>query len=692
MKTILSLVFVTMIVLSSLPLKAQVAQEWVTRFTSPGENRDDVNDMYVDAQGNVYVTGSQKEGSFPYGYRIESVTVKYNNQGVQQWIQNYRAIDTNGAFTRAIHVDAAGNVYVTGESAIYSGGANKMLVIKYSPSGTQLWSNLFQYGSNAYCGGFDIITDLFGNVYVTGEYATNVTTLNNMFIVKYNSTGTLIGQTFVHFGSEGARKIALDGAGKVIIAGYCNINQADSNRFIAAKFEQNLDLVWQMRCGSKGTGDPNSPFDMTVDMNSNIFVTGPNDNNYAVFKINPDGTLSWNKFYHYSADIPRAIITDNSGNAYVTGETGSPGFPFSYSITTIKYDQNGNEQWIKNYNGGAVPDGYTGYDIAVDNSANIYVTGNISSTSNIATLKYNTNGTLQWARSYNGPSSSADISCAVSVDGNGNTYTAGTSNDFTWGYDIAIIKYSPVSVFGTEFKKNSLSKTISDLQNTYDTISVDYTAPMNYYVYDINLKIDSVLHPNDGDLEFYLVHNGITDTVIYQAGGSGDNFIGTLLNDSAANPIYGGTAPFTGSYKPSKDLSAFNNSNVNGTWILKIYDRASGNTGTLKAWSLNFVIGTNPIGIQAISGEMPQHFSLSQNYPNPFNPVTKITFQLPKAGPVKLTVYDMLGREVVTLVNGNLNAGTYNADWNALNFAGGVYFYKLDTEGFMETKKMVLVK
>ena len=678
MKTIIRIL--VLILISASPLFTQAAQEWVERFTSAGNNAEGVNDMFVDQQGNVYVTGYQKQGGNPYGYRIESVTIKYNNQGVQQWIQNYRAVDTNGAFTRAIHVDAAGNVYVTGESAVYSGGGNKMLVIKYSPGGTQLWSYLFQYGGNTYCGGYDIVTDLTGNVYVTGEYYTNVSTLNNMFIAKFSPSGALIGQTFINVESEGARKIALDGAGKIIIAGYCNINQPDSNRFIAAKFEQNLDPVWQIRCGSKGTGSPASPFDMTVDINSNILITGPNNNDYAVFKINSDGSLAWNKFYNNSYDIPRAVITDNNGNVYVTGESGTSGLPFSYSIATIKYDPNGNEQWLRNYNGGTSPDGYSGYDIAIDNSANIYITGNVYSGSDIATIKYNTNGTLQWARTYNGPGNSVDLSSVVATDGNGNTYTAGNSNDPATGYDIAVIKYSPVSLFANEFKKNSLTKAIGDLQNTYDTISVDYTLPVNYYVYDVNLKIDSVLHTNDGDLEFYLIHNGVTDTAIYQVGGSGDNFIGTLLNDSASNTIAGGSSPFTGSFKPSRELSKFNNSDINGAWILKVYDRNAGNTGVLKAWSLNFVIGTNPIGIQNISNEIPKSYSLSQNYPNPFNPVTNIKFQIPNAGFVKLSVYDMLGREVETLVNENLNAGTYNADWNAANYSSGVYFYRIESE------------
>ena len=671
------------LLLSLNPLYSQVTQEWGVRFTSDSIRNENVNDIFVDQQGNVYVTGSQRQTT---NTNIQSVTVKYNSQGVQQWIQNYIAPNDNGAFTRAIHVDASGNVYVTGESDTYSGGGNKMLVIKYSPSGTQLWSYRFSYNSG-YNGGFDIITDLTGNVYVCGEYSGN-----NISLVKFSPSGALIGQTFYHYGSEGGRKIALDGAGKIIVGGYCNINLPDSNRFVVAKYEQNLDFVWATRFGSKGTGSPSSPFDMTVDINSNILITGPNDNNYAVFKINADGTLSWNKFYNYSSDIPRAIITDNSGNTYVTGETGHFGFPLSYSITTIKYDPNGNEQWIRNYNGGNTPDGYRGYGLAIDNSANVFITGNVYGSSDIATIKYNSNGSLQWARTYNGPSNSADISAVVGVDGNGNTFTAGNSLDFSSGYDIVIVKYAPVSLFQANMRKYGLTKPINDQQNTFDTINVDYTLMSNYFVYDVNLRIDTVLHSNDSDLEFYLIHNSKTDTVVYQVGGTGDNFIGTVLNDSAANPVSAGTAPFQGSFKPFRPLSQFYGDNVNGSWILKVYDRTTGNTGMLRAWSLDFQITTTPIGIQNTSNEIPAGYSLSQNYPNPFNPATNITFSIPVSTNVKLSVFDMLGREVGTLVNEDLNAGTYNADWNASNYSSGVCFYKIETSNFSETKKMILIK
>ncbi|MCB0725738.1 MAG: T9SS type A sorting domain-containing protein [Ignavibacteriae bacterium] len=90
--------------------------------------------------------------------------------------------------------------------------------------------------------------------------------------------------------------------------------------------------------------------------------------------------------------------------------------------------------------------------------------------------------------------------------------------------------------------------------------------------------------------------------------------------------------------------------------------------------------------------EIPESYRLGQNYPNPFNPSTKIDFALPHNGFVTLKVYDVLGKEVATLVNGQLNAGTYNVDFNAGALSSGIYFYRLSTDGFTEIKKMTLLK
>lgn len=114
----------------------------------------------------------------------------------------------------------------------------------------------------------------------------------------------------------------------------------------------------------------------------------------------------------------------------------------------------------------------------------------------------------------------------------------------------------------------------------------------------------------------------------------------------------------------------------------------------------------NPIGITPISTKIPKSYSLSQNYPNPFNPVTKIRFSLPQSGNARLTVYDALGKEIKLLVNENLQAGIYEADFDASNIPSGVYYYRMEVntprsvksehpsqEGnYIETRKMVVVK
>jgi hypothetical protein len=98
------------------------------------------------------------------------------------------------------------------------------------------------------------------------------------------------------------------------------------------------------------------------------------------------------------------------------------------------------------------------------------------------------------------------------------------------------------------------------------------------------------------------------------------------------------------------------------------------------------------IGITQISSQVPGNFVLQQNYPNPFNPVTKIGFSIPKNSNVKLSVYDVTGRQVSELVNSELIAGEYETDFNAGNVTSGVYFYTLQAGSFTETKKLVVVK
>jgi hypothetical protein len=107
---------------------------------------------------------------------------------------------------------------------------------------------------------------------------------------------------------------------------------------------------------------------------------------------------------------------------------------------------------------------------------------------------------------------------------------------------------------------------------------------------------------------------------------------------------------------------------------------------------LLIILKSTSVGIQSISSQIPDKYKLENNYPNPFNPSTNIKFQIPEKSFTSIIVYDMIGREVMTLMNEELNAGYYNYQFNAKNLNSGIYFYAIRTENFSETKKMVLIK
>ncbi len=94
----------------------------------------------------------------------------------------------------------------------------------------------------------------------------------------------------------------------------------------------------------------------------------------------------------------------------------------------------------------------------------------------------------------------------------------------------------------------------------------------------------------------------------------------------------------------------------------------------------------------ASDSHLPTSYGLKQNYPNPFNPTTEIKYQLPEAAHVKLTIYNILGQEVVQLVNTQQAIGFYSVKFDASQFASGTYIYRLEAGDFIQTKRMVLIK
>jgi len=148
------------------------------------------------------------------------------------------------------------------------------------------------------------------------------------------------------------------------------------------------------------------------------------------------------------------------------------------------------------------------------------------------------------------------------------------------------------------------------------------------------------------------------------------------------NPLTLSSGSFTGQFSYTAPATP----GVDTLWLSEAIGYSNGwNWGTEKR-----IIVRNPVGI--IPNEIAVNYQLYQNYPNPFNPTTTITFDLPKNSITSLVVYDILGNEVDVLSSGLLQQGRHEIQWDATNMPSGIYYYVLRSDGFSETKKMMLVK
>jgi len=231
------------------------------------------------------------------------------------------------------------------------------------------------------------------------------------------------------------------------------------------------------------------------------------------------------------------------------------------------------------------------------------------------------------------------------------------------------------------------NKAILDNATTLDTLSFVTSRTIT----SVELFL-SIQHTFVGDLTINLrAPNGTSRTVVANSGGTGENILTFVIDGSPVCSTAGFFAPWSYYCGPVAAFGNFGGANMLGNWVLSVADGASGDQGTILGWGLRFN-GDNVTGVTPVSSEVPGKYELFQNYPNPFNPVTKISYALPKSGLVTLRIYDVLGKEVETLVNEFKESGKYSVDFNASKYSSGTYFYRIESNGFVDVKKMMLIK
>ncbi|HCV43635.1 MAG TPA: hypothetical protein DGH68_09135, partial [Bacteroidetes bacterium] len=239
--------------------------------------------------------------------------------------------------------------------------------------------------------------------------------------------------------------------------------------------------------------------------------------------------------------------------------------------------------------------------------------------------------------------------------------------------------------FPLGFTVKAPGKKINDNTTFRDTIAV--SSGVTLTAIEVFMAIR---HTYCGDLNLTLTApNGQARDLSSGNGSTGLDILTFFSDGSTALTTAGFFPPWTRYAAPEVAMGNFGGTTTQGNWILTVQDAAAGDTGWLAGWGLRF---NNATGVGQTSADVPDKFELLQNYPNPFNPATTIEFAIPKEANVNIGVYNILGQLVTTLVNERKKAGSYAIQFNANSFTSGTYFYRITAGGYVETKKMLLLK
>ncbi|MGH7451285.1 MAG: SBBP repeat-containing protein, partial [bacterium] len=418
---------------------------------------------------------------------------------------------------------------------------------------------------------------------------------------------------------------------------------------------------------------------LTIDSGGNVYVAGAstaaNDySDYATVKYDGVGNQLWVKRFNgfgNNNDVAKAITVDGAGNIYVTGSSvGSNGLR---DYVTIKYNSAGAQQWSRRYNGAGNHHDEANA-LVVDGNGNVYATGSsVGSNGNqdYATIKYNSVGTQLWVKRYNGLGNNNDIANALAVDGSGNVYVTGSSTVSNGFYDYVTVKYNNMGVqqwasrYNGSGNHNDEAKAIA-LDGTGNVYVTGSSVGSNEFQDYVTVKYNSA-----GSQQWAIRYYGLANK---------NDIANAIAVDGAGNVyVTGASAAVNGYYNyvtikylATSASSAFAETSFDDSE----FNDSDGDTLT--------EIDKNTT--------LPTSYNLEQNFPNPFNPLTTIRFATPTAGKVKLTVFNVRGELVRTLVDGEVAAGYHNITFDASDLASGVYFYRLEARAFTATQKMIVTK
>jgi subtilisin-like proprotein convertase family protein len=241
-----------------------------------------------------------------------------------------------------------------------------------------------------------------------------------------------------------------------------------------------------------------------------------------------------------------------------------------------------------------------------------------------------------------------------------------------------------------EYPSTSAPVAVADQDSNWMNMTINDV----YTIYDLDVTLNFT-HSYISDMSFWL--KGPSNRIVQlvqtpESTPSGSNLVNTRFDDEASAPFnyVEGHSDYSGSWKPFEPLSGFDGGSTQGIWSLIATDNAEGDSGTIDNFTLHIRIAPEAADEPAYT--IPTSVAFHGCYPNPFNPITTLSFNLVNPSPVRLQLFNTLGQQMTTLIDGNMNAGSHQIIFDGSNFASGTYFAILRAGDFVETRKIVLLK
>jgi len=651
----------------------------------------------TDGSGNSIVTG-HFSGTATFGDTTltsagsrDIFIAKYDGDGNFLWVE--QAGGTDGPFGGAIATDGSGNSIVTGwfrgtatfgDTTLTSAGSGDIFIAKYDGEGNFLWVE--QAGGTDSDLGLAIATDGSGNSIVTGDFS---------------GTATFGDITLSSAGSEDIFIAEYDGDGNFLRVRQAGGTNTETGAAIATDASGNSIVTGEFR-GTATFGDTT----LTTAGSSDIFIAKLGPLPGSVIVLNPTSVSFGGVEVGSTSDTVTITITNFGLDTLVVTNISPPGTHFSLiSAPSIPL-------LIPTFDRALVAVAFIP-QVEGDLSDSIIVSSNDSSNPTLAVALSGRGVVIGQAQ--------AGILYAASIGPTSQLFTI----DLTTGAPTPIgptgvpeirgmaIQPSTKEIYGT--LPGALGTTLLRVSSEQGDAVLTTTIPLNN-VWGIAFNENDTLFAatiggklyrvdvSSGDTTFVGAATGVLYSGLSFSPTSGELWASVRFQDkiyivdqSNGSTTLVGSTGFSGGTNSIafdglgrlygvtglQDVIMIDTTTAAGTLI--------GPTG-LKDSSIFALAMRTDVIISVAEGDVPLVFSLGQNYPNPFNPSTTIEFSLPHTGFVTLKVYNILGEAVATLVNEELNVGTYTTQWNASGVASGVYFYRLQAGDFVDTKKLLLLK